>query len=76
MRYPWKGVTVQPPKEIKMFNVLKGIASVAVKTVALPVTLAADVVTLGGSLNRHPSEGTYTGDLLGSMGRDIEDMSE
>lgn len=59
-----------------MFNVLKGIANVAVKTVALPVTVAADVVTLGGSLNRHPSEGTYTGDLLESMGKDIEEMSE
>lgn len=57
-----------------MFGVLKGLAEVVVKTAVLPVTIAADVVTLGGELA--DKKQSYTGEMLGSISKSIEDMSE
>lgn len=57
-----------------MFGLLKGLAEVVVKTAVLPVTVVADAVTLGGELNDKRS--SYTGEMLGSIGKSIESMSE
>lgn len=57
-----------------MFGILKGLTEAVVKTAVLPVTVVADVVTLGGLVN--DKKGSYTGEMLDSIGRSIEDMSE
>lgn len=57
-----------------MFDILKSVASIAVKTVALPISVAADVVTFGGLAN--DKERPYTADALSSIGEDIEDISK
>lgn len=57
-----------------MFGILKGLTETVVKTVVVPVTVVADVVTLGGELNDKGK--TYTGKMLKSIGKSIEEMSE
>lgn len=57
-----------------MFNILKGLTGVVVKTACLPVTIAADVVTLGGLAA--DKDRPYTGDMLKSIGDSIDEMTE
>lgn len=45
-----------------MFDILSGLTKAAVNVVTLPISVAADVVTLGGTLNE--KDETYTGKRL------------
>lgn len=58
-----------------MFGILTGLVKVAVKTTLLPVTVAADIVTLGGELTDKRS-GTYTGDMLTGIGESLEELAD
>jgi hypothetical protein len=57
-----------------MFGLLNDVLSVAVKTVTLPVSVAADVVTMGGLLNDKPC--TYTGENLDKLMDKIEKLGD
>lgn len=57
-----------------MFNLLKGLTETVIKTTVLPVTIVADVVTFGGELSN--KRNSYTGELLNSIGKSIEEMSD
>ncbi len=60
-----------------MFGFVKGLTGTVVKTaVGLPVTVVADVVTLGGTLTDKRGKNTYTGDMLNSIGESIDEMDE
>lgn len=52
-------------------NLLKVVTKVAV---GLPLAIAADVVTLGGTLNN--KVGTHTGDMIDGISETIEDIAE
>lgn len=59
-----------------MFGILGNIAEIAAKTVvALPVAVVADVVTIGGVLTDKP-EGTYTGNIVNSICKNIENIND
>jgi hypothetical protein len=59
-----------------MFGLLKGLVETVVKTaVVLPVSVVADVVTLGGELNDKGGQ-TYCGDALDSISRSIKEMTD
>lgn len=53
-----------------MFGLIEGLAKAAVGVVALPVQVAADVVTLGGSLTDKDSP--YTVDGVSNVLKNIE----
>jgi len=58
-----------------MFELLTGLVETVVKTaVALPVSVVADVVTLGGELNDKGGQ-TYTGDAIDGISRSIKKMN-
>ena len=59
-----------------MLKLLKGLTETVVKTATLPVTIAADVVTLGGVETDKKGDQTYTGDMLDSIGRSLEEMTD
>lgn len=60
-----------------MFNFVKGLTSAVVKTaVGVPVALAADVITMGGALTDKRGDGIYTGDMLRSAAKDLEDAMD
>jgi len=48
-----------------MFGMLESLAKAAAAVVTVPVAVAADVVTLGGSLNDKPQP--YTADAVGDL---------
>jgi len=58
-----------------MFKLLNGLVGAAVKTaVVLPVSVIADVATLGGELtDRHKP---YTSDALKGIGKSLKEMSD
>ena len=58
-----------------MLNLLTGLVETAVKTVTLPVTIAADILTLGGELSDKRGQ-TYTGDMIDSLNRSIKKMTD
>lgn len=59
-----------------MFGLLAGLVETVVKTaVALPVSVVADVVTLGGELTYKRGQ-CYTGDALDSIGNSIDKMNK
>lgn len=58
-----------------MLNLLTGLVETAIKTVTLPVTIAADIITLGGVLSDKGGQ-TYTGDMMDSLNRSIEKMTD
>ena len=53
-----------------MFGLIEGLAKAAVGVVALPVQVAADVVTLGGSLT--DKDRPYTVDGVNNVLKNIE----
>jgi hypothetical protein len=58
-----------------MFGLIKGLVGAVVKTaVVLPVSIVADVATLGGELTdrRKP----YTSDALKGIGKSIQEISD
>ena len=53
-----------------MFGILGNVMEAAAKVVILPVSVVADVVTMGGHLTDKPS--TYTGANLSGIVKSIE----
>lgn len=57
-----------------MFGLIGSLASAAVRTVATPVAVVADVATLGGSLTGRSE--TYTGKNIRKIGDDLGDAKD
>jgi hypothetical protein len=57
-----------------VFDFIEKAVRVTANIVTLPVSLAADAVTLGGELNDRRS--SYTGSKLKRIGRDASDIVE
>lgn len=57
-----------------MFNLLSDLTKAAVGVVSLPVTLAADAVTLGGSLT--DKKQPYTGTALEEILKNLENAAK
>jgi hypothetical protein len=55
-------------------NILQGLCDAAIGVATLPVTVVADIVTMGGVLTDR--ETSYTGDQLGKIMQDIVDEDE
>lgn len=59
-----------------MFGLLSGLVKTVVKTaVVLPVSIAADVVTIGGELTDKRGR-TYTGDAIQGISKSLKEMSD
>lgn len=59
-----------------MFKLITGIAEVAIKTtVGLPISVAADALTLGGEAVDKRGQ-TYTGDMVDSINSSFGKMTE
>lgn len=56
-----------------MFGFIESLAKAAAAVVTVPVAVAADVVTLGGSLT--DKEHTYTGEALGDLVANLKDAT-
>lgn len=56
-----------------MFGMLESLAKAATAVVTVPVSLAADVVTLGGSLT--DKDRPYTADALSDMVQNLQDAA-
>lgn len=57
-----------------MFGMLESLAKVAVSIVKTPVSLVADVVTLGGALN--DKDQPYTADTLEEIIQNLNDATK
>lgn len=58
-----------------MFGLIRGFVGAVVKTaVVLPVSVVADVATLGGELTDRKKP--YTSDALKGIGKSIQEMSD
>ena len=57
-----------------MFGLLNSLAKVAVGVVATPVALAADVITLGGSLT--DKDTPYTAEALADILKNLENATD
>lgn len=57
-----------------MFGMLESLAKAAVSVVTVPVALAADVVTLGGSLT--DKEEPYTAKAVSDLVQNLEDAAK
>lgn len=57
-----------------MFGLINSLAKVAVGVVATPVALAADVVTLGGSLT--DKDQPYTAEALADILKNLENATD
>lgn len=56
---------------------ITGAIGATVKTVVgVPVSLAADVLTLGGVITDKKGITTYTGDMLKSINESLEEMTD
>lgn len=58
-----------------MFGILKSTLKAAAAVVDIPVAVAADVVTLGGTLS-DKAGGTYTGDAAGRFVDNVNDITD
>lgn len=59
-----------------MLNFITGLTKTVVKTaVGLPITAAADVLTLGGSLSDKRGQ-SYSDDMVDSINRSLKEMAE
>jgi len=56
-----------------MFGMLESLAKAATAVVTVPVSLAADVVTLGGSLT--DKDKPYTAEALSDMVQNLQDAA-
>lgn len=56
-----------------MFDSLLKAAAVVID---VPVSIAADVVTLGGTLNDKKTDSTYTGDALERFVENVSDITD
>ena len=57
-------------------SLLKKLALTVLDTALVSVAVVKDVATLGGSITRHHSDNTYTGDAVRRIGDDIEEVRE
>jgi len=57
-----------------MFGILNSLTKAAVSVVSLPVSVAADVVTMGGALNDKPRP--YTAETLSDLIRNLENATK
>lgn len=57
-----------------MFDLLANAVRLAKDTVTLPVSVAADIVTMGGEMTERRE--SYTGTKLRRMGRDAKDLAD
>lgn len=57
-----------------MFGFLNSTLKAAASVVDIPVSVAADVVTLGGALT--DKENTYTGEAAGRLVQNVKDMTD
>ena len=57
-----------------MFGILKSAVKAAAAVVDVPVSMAADIVTLGGVLN--DKEETYTGKAAERFVKNVSDMAD
>lgn len=59
-----------------MFGLLEGLVKTVVKTaVVLPISVVADVATLGGTLTDKRGR-SYTGDAMQGIGKSLKEMSD
>ena len=59
-----------------MLGFITGLTETVVKTaVGLPVTIVADVATMGGVLTDKKGQ-SYTGDMIDSINDSLEDMTD
>lgn len=59
-----------------MLGFIKGLTETVVKTaVGVPVTLTADLITMGGVLSDKKGK-SYTGDMIESINESMEDMTD
>ena len=57
-----------------MFEFLTSTVKAAAAVVDIPVSMAADVVTLGGALTDRDT--TYTGDAASRLVKNVQDMTD
>jgi hypothetical protein len=57
-----------------MFGILESVAKAAVSVVTLPVSVAADIVTMGGAVNDKDS--TYTGENLSNLVENLKNATD
>lgn len=57
-----------------MFGILKSAVKVASAVVDVPVSVAADVVTMGGALT--DKDKTYTGEAAERLVKNVKDMAD
>ena len=57
-----------------MFGFLNSTLKAAASVIDIPVSIAADAVTLGGALN--DKETTYTSDAAGRLVQNVKDMAD
>lgn len=58
-----------------MFGILKSTLKAASAVVDVPVSAAADLVTMGGELSGKKG-GTYTGDAAGRFVQNVKDIAD
>ena len=56
-----------------MFGIFESAIKAASAVIDIPVSIAADVVTLGGALN--DKDGTYTGDAAGRFVDNVKNIA-
>jgi len=60
-----------------MLKFISGMTEAVAKTaIGLPVSVAADLLTLGGDLTDKKGNQSYTGDMVDSIGKSIEEASD
>tara|TARA_R110000782_G_scaffold145038_1_gene237833 strand:- start:1 stop:183 length:183 start_codon:yes stop_codon:yes gene_type:complete len=60
-----------------MFNLIAGLTETVVKTaVGVPITIAADIATLGGEMSDKRGSQSYTGDMVDSINKSLKKMSD
>lgn len=57
-----------------MFGILESVTKAAVSVVTLPVSVAADIVTLGGAVN--DKDRTYTGENLSNVLENLKNATD
>jgi len=57
-----------------MFGLLESVAKAAVSVATLPVSVAADIVTMGGAVNDKDS--TYTGENLSNVLTNLKNAAD
>ena len=54
----------------------KSLFKAATAVIDVPLALAADVVSLGGTLSDKKTDGTYTHDALGRLVKNVSDAAD